>query len=150
MSTWRMYCRLGKISYTAVYCTQFTLGNNCIYNSYCSFIQRRKHQGNMPLLYFTVMCFFLFKIWHLVSPLNCFQIVKFYVLIHVWEDKTEVSQNSLQKLKSGEQVSVISYYSLESAFFLLLRFFNKASSISLRARQWLKSQWKDGSYFRIF
>ena len=58
----RMYCRLRKISYTAVYCTQFTWENNCIYNSYCSFIQRHKHEDNMLLLYFTVTCFFLCKI----------------------------------------------------------------------------------------
>ena len=58
----RMYCRLRKISYTAVYCTQFTWENNCIYNSYCSFIQRHKHEDNVLLLYFTVTCFFLCKI----------------------------------------------------------------------------------------
>ena len=44
---------LVKISYTVVYCTQFIWGNNCIYNSYRSCIQKHKHIGNMHLLYFT-------------------------------------------------------------------------------------------------
>ena len=43
---------LGKISYTVVYGTQFTWGNNCIYNYYRSCIQKHKHIGNMLLLYF--------------------------------------------------------------------------------------------------
>ena len=45
---------LGKISYTAVYCTQFKWGNNCIYNSYRSCIQKHKHIDNMLLLHFIV------------------------------------------------------------------------------------------------
>ena len=47
---------------TAVYCTQFTWANNCMSNSYCSFIQKPKHEGNILLLYFTVMFFFSCKI----------------------------------------------------------------------------------------
>ena len=43
---------LGKSSYTVVYGTQFTWGNNCIYNYYRSCIQKHKHIGNMLLLYF--------------------------------------------------------------------------------------------------
>ena len=68
----------------------------------------------------------------------------------MWEDKTKVSQNLLfRKLKSGEQVSVMSYDSSKSAI-LLFWFFYRASFISLRASQWFKSQWKDRSYFAVF
>ena len=51
-TTWIKDVMLGKISYTVVYCTQFTWGNNPFYNSYRSCIQKHKHMGNMPLLYF--------------------------------------------------------------------------------------------------
>ena len=63
----------------------------------------------------------------------------------MWEGKEGIS---FQKLKSGEQVSVMSYDSSKSA--ILLLWFYRGSFISLRASQWLKPQWKDRSYSVVF
>ena len=41
----------------------------------------------------------------LISSLTCLQIIKFYVLIQVLEDKTEVVESSLYRLNSGENIS---------------------------------------------
>ena len=40
-----------------------------------------------------------------MSSLTFLQIIKFYVLIQEWEDKTEVLQSSLYRLNSGENIS---------------------------------------------
>ena len=82
-----------------VYCTRVSYVDNCSKNSWYSCIQKHIHEGNMILLY----CYckgFLFR-YHisipLISSLTCLQIIKFCVLIQLWEDKTEVFQNSLSK-----------------------------------------------------
>ena len=41
----------------------------------------------------------------LIASLTCLQIIKFYVLIQEWEDKTEVLQSSLHRLNSGENIN---------------------------------------------
>ena len=43
----------------------------------------------------------------LISSLTCLQIIKFYVLIEVLEDKTEVLMVSISRLNSGENISIL-------------------------------------------
>ena len=42
----------------------------------------------------------------LISSLTSLKIIKPYVLIQVWEDKTEVLQNPLFRLNSSEEISI--------------------------------------------
>ena len=104
----------------------------------------------MLLLYFYSKGFLFMK--HisipLIASLTCLQIIKFYVLIQEWEDKTEVLQSSLYRLNSGENISKLVVVICSSWIFnfIALVFFTKPL-LSLCASQWLKSQWIDMPYF---
>ena len=80
--------------------------DNCLKNTNYSFLQKQRHVGNMLLLCFVVrVSFYVTYIRPLISSLTCLQIIKLYVLIQEWEDKTEVLQSSLYRLNSGENIS---------------------------------------------
>ena len=103
--------------------------DNCLKNTYYSFLQKQRHVGNMLLLYFYCRGFLFVQ--HisipLISPITCLQIIKFYVLIQEREDKKEMWQSSLYRLNSGENISkLVDVISSSWTFnFIALVFFTK-------------------------